>query len=163
MGDTDLGDFVKEVLMNTEAKRTIVVGVDGSPDAARALRWAHRRGPPARACAAAGARRGDRRRRRQPVRQRRGARAVARKRANEVLDEAVASVRAEGVEVDGRVEVGSAAHALIEASREAELLVVGCRGHGGFVGLLLGSVSAACAHHAHCPVVVVRPEEPSAE
>ncbi len=50
---------------------------------------------------------------------------------------------------------GNAAQRLIDASDGAEMLVVGSRGHGGVVGLLLGSVSSSCAEKAHCPVLVV--------
>jgi nucleotide-binding universal stress UspA family protein len=48
------------------------------------------------------------------------------------------------------------APALVEASRGAELVVVGSRGHGEFTGMLLGSVSEHCASNAHCPVLVLR-------
>jgi len=49
---------------------------------------------------------------------------------------------------------------LVEASRGAQMLVVGRRGTGGFGALLLGSVSSACLVHAHCPVLVVREDVP---
>jgi len=49
---------------------------------------------------------------------------------------------------------------LLRAADGADLLVVGSRGHGGFTGLLLGSVSQQCVHHAPCPVVVVPTTQP---
>ncbi|WP_091348729.1 universal stress protein [Micromonospora rhizosphaerae] len=60
------------------------------------------------------------------------------------------------VEVDVRVAPGNPAALLVEASREAQLEVVGSRGRGGLRGMLLGSVSQQLVHHAHCPVAVVR-------
>lgn len=60
------------------------------------------------------------------------------------------------VPVERRVLRGGPREALIEASFEAALVVVGARGRGGFTGMLLGSVSQALLHHADCPVAVVR-------
>ena len=51
---------------------------------------------------------------------------------------------------------GDVAAELLRASRDADTLVVGSRGSGGFAGLLMGSVSSKVAHHAKCPVVVIR-------
>jgi nucleotide-binding universal stress UspA family protein len=81
-----------------------------------------------------------------------------------VLDEAETHIvdLAPGLAFKGVIHEGSAAKFLIDASKGADLLVVGSRGLGGFSGLLLGSVSQQCSLHAHCPIVIVRPlEEPN--
>jgi nucleotide-binding universal stress UspA family protein len=59
-------------------------------------------------------------------------------------------------QVETAMAYGHPAEALIEASKEADLLVVGSRGHGAFTGMLVGSVSIHCVTSAFCPVVVVR-------
>ena len=77
--------------------------------------------------------------------------------AEAAVDRALGEVRGgSDVDIEIRPVNDLPAHALIEASSEASLLVVGSRGLGGFRGLLLGSVSNNAVHHAHCPVVVVR-------
>jgi nucleotide-binding universal stress UspA family protein len=72
--------------------------------------------------------------------------------------DAMDELRAISKDVDVSTEVveGQAAAALLQAAKDADLLVLGSRGLGGFRELLLGSVSQQCANHAPCPVVVVR-------
>ena len=78
-----------------------------------------------------------------------------------LLDEVVAGVDAH--ELDRPIEkiaiAGPSARSLIDAGKGADMLIVGSRGHGGFTGLLLGSVSQQIVTHATCPVVVVPPDE----
>jgi nucleotide-binding universal stress UspA family protein len=78
--------------------------------------------------------------------------------AGQTLAEAIAEASGSAGQVEIRPEVveGNAAQVLLDASAGADLLVVGSRGHGGFVGALLGSVSQHCVHHSGCPVVVIR-------
>jgi nucleotide-binding universal stress UspA family protein len=83
---------------------------------------------------------------------------AARNAAEGLLDSLVSGATTDGVEVERLLVEGPAAEALVETAKGAELLVVGSRGHGGFTGLLLGSVSQQCAHHAPCPVVIIRPQ-----
>jgi len=135
------------------AERSIVVGVDGSEASRAALDWAieeaRLRGATCLlvhayefGVAAAGWAPGR-------------ALEQIEKDAEWVLDAAVERARAGGVPVQHRLELGAAAQVLIAASADADLLVVGTRGRGGVASTLLGSVSTACVHHAHCPVVVV--------
>lgn len=136
-------------------QRRIVVGVDGSDHAARALRWALDeaviRGATVQAVHAwqypdAGVT-GF------PVPE--GAMEGIAQSAQEILDHAIDGQMADGVDVERCLVLGPAAHALLDAAKGADLLVIGSRGRGGFAGLLLGSVSQQCAHHAPCPVVIV--------
>ena len=78
--------------------------------------------------------------------------------AEAALDATLQEVAAdgEGIEIERRLVQGTPAAVLVNESRDADLLVVGSRGLGGFAQLLLGSVSQQCAHHAECPVVIVR-------
>lgn len=77
--------------------------------------------------------------------------------AERVVKDALASVEneAQGVSITGRTVEAPPAYALTEAGKEADLIVVGRRGHGGFLGLLLGSVAQQVANHATCPVLLI--------
>lgn len=140
-----------------DAARPVVVGVDDSPGSVAALRFALReavlRAAPLRVVhawtvPALGEAAGmvpllldDLRREEQAVLDR------AIEQATEGADPGVELQRVLVEDPPGR--------ALVEASRDAQLVVVGSRGRGGFAGLLLGSVSQQVAHHAPCPVVIV--------
>ncbi|MEV5190763.1 universal stress protein [Streptomyces werraensis] len=75
-----------------------------------------------------------------------------------LLEDAMTPWRAAHPEVivTPRLERGRVRQQLLEATRGAQLVVAGARGHGGVAGMLLGSVSQALLHHAECPVAVVR-------
>jgi nucleotide-binding universal stress UspA family protein len=141
-------------------KNRIVVGVDGSPSADAALRWALRQAEltggsvdaviaweyPASMAGYGMA----------PVPDYDDS--AFREIAEKTLTEAISNVVDPASEVRVRLQVveGNAAEMLLTAAGGAGLLVVGSRGHGGFAGALLGSVGQHCVHHAHCPVVVIR-------
>jgi nucleotide-binding universal stress UspA family protein len=76
--------------------------------------------------------------------------------AKEVADKAAAALSLPAERVQVSVKQGPPRQVLLSVAADADLLVVGSRGHTSIGGLLLGSVSAYCAHHATVPVVVVR-------
>ena len=152
---------------------TIVVGIDGSPGSDAALRWAmdeaRLRGSKLRVVNAydlpqvliseggvgaagiavpAAMTQDDAER----------LRSSAEEQARGVVESAVQRVGgavADRPEIESAVVPGPATQALIAAGESAELLVLGSRGRGGFLGLLLGSVSHQIAHHPPCPVVIL--------
>jgi len=83
--------------------------------------------------------------------------------ANEVLDDACdASTAMVGGPVERILDDRPAVDALLHAAATSDLLVVGSRGRGGFVGMLLGSVSSVLSHHCSCPLVIVpTPDAPT--
>ena len=136
----------------------IVVGIDGSDGSKSALRWAleearlrgdrvlavHAWSPPAAFAPAPWAVA-------VPVDEQTFERA-----ADELVRSVVAEVAGDAADlVEASAVRGSPAGALVDLAGEDHLLVVGSRGHGGFGGLLLGSVSDQCAHHARGAVVIV--------
>ncbi|MEU9047745.1 MULTISPECIES: universal stress protein [unclassified Kitasatospora] len=137
------------------AQHRVVVGVDGSPSSKRALRWALGQAASTGAVVEAVACWRPASMYEWAVHGQDSGHAEA---AQKSLAAAVAEVigAAPAVEVRQSTVTGNPAEVLVERSRGADLLVVGHRGHGGFAGLRLGSVSHACAQHAACPVVIVR-------
>jgi nucleotide-binding universal stress UspA family protein len=78
--------------------------------------------------------------------------------ATKAVKDAIAEIPAhtDAAAIRYRVLEGHAARVLVDASAGADLLVIGSRGHGGFVEALLGSTGEPCVHRATCPVVVIR-------
>ncbi len=140
----------------------IVVGVDGSDHSQRALEWAMREAAahqspltviavhPVAKSAWTG----------RPITyaaEDQAAEEQARQAAQEAVDRTAATLgQSKPSSVAVRAVSGVPAEELINASADADLLVVGSRGAGGFSRLVIGSVSSQVTHHASCPVVVVR-------
>jgi nucleotide-binding universal stress UspA family protein len=145
-----------------ERKRVIVVGVDGSPASKAALRWAVAHGSRDEAVIEA-VMAYDREAAFVPATSmglfphgENPAHAHPARRLHDV----VAEVHAESPhepEIAEITTVGDPAATLVQASKRADLLVIGTRGHGAAVEVLLGSVAAECVRHSACPVVVIPP------
>jgi nucleotide-binding universal stress UspA family protein len=76
--------------------------------------------------------------------------------ARAILEKAQAELTVPDARIESICREGPAGPALVAASDDAELLVLGCHGHGPITGMLLGSVTNYCVHHASCSVVIVR-------
>ena len=133
---------------------TIVVGVDGSEHSVEALRWAARLAPAYGATVkAVGAWENPPEYVGFVQFKNRDFDEHARKRVEETVRKAFGDDVPDGLSTS--VTFGHPSKVLVRESEDASLLVVGRRGHGGFRGLLMGSVSSACVAHAHCPVLVI--------
>lgn len=143
----------------------IVVGVDGSDHSHRALIWAMRQAARQHVPLTVLAVRPD------PVRPATGVYwgvhsypedshnpEVARKAIEEIVEQASNEIGETAPQVTVSVVAGDPAEELIRASRDADMVVVGSRGSGGFASLLMGSVSSKVTHHAASPVMVIRRE-----
>jgi nucleotide-binding universal stress UspA family protein len=140
-------------------RQVVVVGIDGSPEAVAALRWAGRYAaatgstlrlvrawhfPTAAGLPPQG-------KAPQPVV------SEIKQHLRDEVDNAIASADVpSSAQVETEIGYGHPAQMLIDESKTASLLVVGHRGHGGFSEMLTGSVAIHCVNHAACPVVVVR-------
>lgn len=141
----------------------IIVGVDGSSHSTRALEWALKEGALRRAAVTVVTVNSA------PANPWTGTPAVQdadpaheqemRQAAEELIRKAASQIGdAQPTSVTVRAITGFPAKDLIAASRDADLLVVGSRGAGGFARLVMGSVSGQVVQHAHCPVVVIPAE-----
>ena len=142
-------------------EQRIVVGIDGSEPSKEALRWAlHEAGLrnaslevvhawqyPAVGMTAFG---GTAMPLITPDDLEKAADQVARETVNDVVSEEAQP------RITTIVRMGHPAAVLVDVAQDADLLVVGSRGHGGFGGMLMGSVSSNVVHHASCPVAVIR-------
>ena len=81
---------------------------------------------------------------------------------SDLVDEALVGIETPP-QVDKRAVPLGGSQALLREAKGAEVLVVGSRGRGGFAGLLLGSTSQQCLHHAPCTIVIVPPARPPSE
>ena len=142
---------------NGSAQQLVVIGVDGSAESVAALEWAagYARGCGAKLRAilawhypaAAGV---------APIgKAPKEISDEVRTTMAEALDKSIAA-GAPGLDIEQKIGYGHPSQVLVDASQNADLLVVGSRGRGAFTGMLVGSVSLYCVTHARCPVVVVR-------